>query len=53
MVLLANKCDLPLPTHCVDLQQVRDMASHYQIPFLEASAKTRHGVEAAFHILVR
>ena len=51
MVLVGNKSDLS--SRSVDLQQARDMATYYQIPFLETSAKTRMGVNDAFHILVR
>merc|ERR1712227_249605 len=39
MVLVGNKCDLP--TRSIDMQQARDAATHYQIPFVETSAKTR------------
>ena len=51
MVLVGSKFDLP--TRSVDLLQVRDLASYYRIPFIETSAKTRKGVDEAFHILVR
>ena len=51
MVLVGNKCDLPTPS--VDLQQARDMAAYYRVPFTETSAKTRKGVVEAFYTLVR
>ena len=51
MVLVGNKCDLP--TRSIDMQQARDAATHYQIPFVETSAKTRMGVDDAFYTLVR
>lgn len=51
MVLVGNKSDLS--TSSVDLQQARDLATYYRIPFIETSAKTRMGVNEAFHILVR
>ena len=51
MVLVANKSDLSTPS--VDLQQARNMATFYQIPFLQTSAKTRKGVDNAFLTLVR
>jgi len=51
MVLVGNKCDLP--TRSIDMQQARDAATHYQIPFVETSAKTRMGVDGAFYTLVR
>ena len=35
------------------MQQARDAATHYQIPFVETSAKTRMGMDAAFYTLVR
>ena len=51
MVLVGNKSDLT--THSVDLQQARDLATYYRIPFIETSAKTRKGVDNAFYSLVR
>ena len=51
MVLVANKSDLSTPS--VDLQQARNMAIFYQIPFLQTSAKTRKAVDDAFSTLVR
>ena len=51
MVLVGNKCDLS--PRSVILQQARDIASDYQIPFVETSAKTRMGVDDAFYTLVR
>ena len=51
MVLVGNKCDLP--ARSIDMQQARDAATHYQIPFVETSAKTRMGVDDAFYTLVR
>ena len=51
MVLVANKSDLS--TRSVDLQQARDLAIYYRIPFIVTSAKTRKGVDEAFYSLVR
>ena len=51
MVLVANKSDLN--SHSVDLQQARDLATFYQIPFLVTSAKTGEGADEAFYTLVR
>jgi len=51
MVMVGNKCDLP--TRQVDMQQARDVARNYGIPFIETSAKTRMGVDDAFYTLVR
>ena len=51
MVLVGNKCDLP--PRSVALQQARDIASDYQIPFVETSAKTGDGVDRAFYTLIR
>ena len=51
MVLVGNKCDLP--SRSVDLQQARDMATFYQIPFLQTSAKSGKGVDDTFYTLVR
>lgn len=51
MVLVGNKCDLQ--TWAVDMNQARDVAKQYGIPFVETSAKTRMGVDDAFYTLVR
>jgi len=51
MVMVGNKCDLP--TRSVDMQQARDIAKNYGVPFIETSAKTRMGVDDAFYTLVR
>ena len=51
MVLVGNKCDLS--PRSVILQQARDIASDYRIPFVETSANTRTGVDVAFYTLVR
>ena len=51
MVLVGNKSDLS--TRSFDLQQGRDMATYYRIPYIETSAKTRKGVDNAFYTLVR
>ena len=51
MVLVGNKCDLSADG--VILQLARDIASDYQIPFVETSAKTGKGVYDAFYTLVR
>jgi len=51
MVMVGNKCDLP--NRDVDMQQARDVARNYSIPFVETSAKTRMGVDDAFYTLVR
>merc|ERR1711874_719528 len=50
MVLVGNKCDLP--TRNVDMNQAKEQAKHYGIPFIETSAKTRMGVDDAFYTLV-
>jgi len=51
MVLVGNKCDLP--TRNVDMNNAKEQAKHYDIPFIETSAKTRMGVDDAFYTLVR
>ncbi|KAF4524170.1 hypothetical protein B566_EDAN010626 [Ephemera danica] len=51
MVLVGNKCDLP--SRAVDMNQAREVAKQYGIPFVETSAKTRMGVDDAFYTLVR
>lgn len=51
MVLVGNKCDLP--SWAVDMNQAREIAKQYAVPFIETSAKTRMGVDDAFYTLVR
>lgn len=51
MVLVGNKCDLS--TRSVDPRAVKELTQNYNIPFVETSAKTRMGVDHAFHALVR
>ncbi|ROT64798.1 Ras-like protein [Penaeus vannamei] len=51
MVLVGNKCDLQV--RAMDMQQAREVAKNYDIPFIETSAKTRMGVDDAFYTLVR
>ncbi|CAG0920238.1 unnamed protein product [Notodromas monacha] len=51
MVLVGNKCDLS--TRSIDMNQAKDVARSYAIPFIETSAKTRMGVDDAFYTLVR
>ncbi|KAB7501897.1 Ras-like protein [Armadillidium nasatum] len=51
MVLVGNKCDLQ--ARAVDMQNAREVAKSYDIPFIETSAKTRMGVDDAFYTLVR
>jgi GTPase KRas protein len=49
--VVGNKCDLPM--RAVDMNQAREVAKQYGIPFVETSAKTRMGVDDAFYTLVR
>ncbi|KAJ9597765.1 hypothetical protein L9F63_011373 [Diploptera punctata] len=51
MVLVGNKCDLS--SWAVDMNQAREIAKQYAVPFVETSAKTRMGVDDAFYTLVR
>ncbi|KAI5630775.1 ras family domain-containing protein [Phthorimaea operculella] len=51
MVLVGNKCDLQ--AWAVDMNQAREVARSYGVPFVETSAKTRMGVDDAFYTLVR
>jgi small GTP-binding protein len=51
MVLVGNKCDLP--ARSIDMNQAKEVARSYSIPFIETSAKTRMGVDDAFYTLVR
>ncbi|RVE72182.1 hypothetical protein OJAV_G00059330 [Oryzias javanicus] len=50
MVLVGNKCDLPVRT--VETRQAQELARSYSIPYIETSAKTRQGVEDAFYTLL-
>lgn len=49
--VVGNKCDLQV--RAMDMQQAREVAKNYDIPFIETSAKTRMGVDDAFYTLVR
>ena len=51
MVLVGNKCDLPLRS--CDMREAAATAKNYGVPFVETSAKTRMGVDDAFYTLVR
>ena len=51
MVLVGNKIDLP--DHEVDQELALAYAKHYNMPYVETSAKNSQGVEDAFHTLVR
>jgi len=52
MILVGNKCDLEEERE-VSIQEGRDLAKSYNIPFYETSAKTRLNVEEIYHQLVR
>jgi len=51
MVLVGNKCDLS--NRAVEARSVLDAARSYGMPSVDTSAKTRLGVDEAFHTLVR
>ncbi|KAJ3080732.1 Ras GTPase [Rhizoclosmatium sp. JEL0117] len=52
-VLVANKCDLE-QERAVSAQEGTEAAKRFGgVPFLEASARTRHNVDEAFYELVR
>uniref|UniRef100_A0A915EAC9 Uncharacterized protein n=1 Tax=Ditylenchus dipsaci TaxID=166011 RepID=A0A915EAC9_9BILA len=51
MVLVGNKCDLS--QRAIDHRSVTELARSFGIPYEETSAKTRVGVDNAFHALVR
>jgi len=53
MILIGNKCDLPVHERTVTLKQGQEQAAKWNIPFLETSAKNHHNIEQAFHELVR
>ena len=50
-LVVGNKCDLA--TRAVDMNEAKEVAKNYGIPFIETSAKTRMGVDDAFYTLVR
>jgi len=51
MVLVGNKCDLS--QRAIDQRTIMELARSYGVPYEETSAKTRIGVDNAFHALVR
>uniref|UniRef100_A0A1I7RU31 small monomeric GTPase n=2 Tax=Bursaphelenchus xylophilus TaxID=6326 RepID=A0A1I7RU31_BURXY len=51
MVLVGNKCDLP--QRAMDQRQIDELARTFGVPYEQTSAKTRVGVDDAFHALVR
>jgi GTPase KRas protein len=51
MVLVGNKCDLT--QRATDQRTIQELSRSYGIPYEETSAKTRVGVDDAFHALVR
>ncbi|XP_074124263.1 ras-like protein [Sminthopsis crassicaudata] len=51
MVLVANKVDVT--DRLVDTTVGQEVARNFGVPYVETSAKTRQGVEQAFHELVR
>lgn len=51
MVLVGNKCDLS--QRSMDQRSINELARSFGIPYEETSAKTRVGVDDAFHALVR
>ncbi|XP_051817137.1 GTPase NRas-like [Antechinus flavipes] len=51
VVLVANKVDLS--DRLVDPTLGQEVARRFGVPYVETSAKTEHGVEQAFHELVR
>eukprot|EP00164_Ancoracysta_twista_P001077 GFYU01001408.1.p1 GENE.GFYU01001408.1~~GFYU01001408.1.p1 ORF type:complete len:187 (-),score=74.12 GFYU01001408.1:576-1136(-) len=53
MVLVGNKCDLPDDERRVTSQEGGDLASSFNCPFIETSAKQPLNVEDAFFKLVR
>ncbi|KAK4336967.1 hypothetical protein RND71_043417 [Anisodus tanguticus] len=51
MVLVGNKLDLQ--SRFVELSVAEELAKNYEIPFIRTSARTRMGVDEAFHTLIR
>jgi hypothetical protein len=46
--MLANACELPVEERAFAAEEARALAAEYGVPYLEVSAKTGDGVEAAF-----
>ena len=53
MVLVGNKCDLPVETRKVSREDMMEKAKRFQCPSFEASAKLRINVDEVFYQLVR
>lgn len=51
-VLVGNKCDLE-DKRKVSLQEGQELAKHYNIPYLETSAKSNICVEESFSTMAR
>lgn len=51
MVLVGNKSDLP--ERVMDQRSIIELARSFNVPYQQTSAKTRVGVDDAFHSLVR
>lgn len=51
MVLVGNKCDLS--QRSMDQRSINELVRSFGIPYEQTSAKTRVGVDDAFHALVR
>ena len=52
MILIGNKCDLQRQ-RVVTNEMIEELKSQLNIPYMEASAKTRYNVEESFYELVR
>eukprot|EP00762_Andalucia_godoyi_P003769 ANDGO_08509.mRNA.1 Ras-related protein Rap-1 len=53
IVLCANKADLPEEDHKVSYDEGYRLASKWNVPFFQTSAKTGQNVEEAFHSILR
>ena len=53
VILVGNKQDLPDSTREVTRQMGEQLAEEWDVPFIEASAKTGHNVNEIFEMLVR
>ena len=51
-ILIANKCDMETDRQ-VSAEQGRKMATQYNMPFLEVSAKTGQNINEIFQVLGR